>query len=728
MTSLSRDADAVRIISKMRELFQLQSLVLHELEVRAGIGGDFSAEPSGSSSLVGGSSLAMMRLGILSKEESCGPSVTVHMTRDVPIVTDIDEASPAGTAPASTGTPALRPVPVVLSSICESLDQQHIRNKRARLSRANSAFATVHQDAAPVKKASFHPDAAKSEGRGQAPPVKSSSLNPSSSAKHQAWAPHRVGARHRGTPPRAFGSNRNGNESAVNNQLFERAGLVVQPFYVSGGSMHASSSQSRELPIMPDADNELASPQQEPQIAAVGAQPHQVPGAQEPVANQPANEPADAISLRPPVTPKRNKSMEPSRALSGVVRNISRQWVAGQSIGKKALNLLREQGEKVVADLNPAQDYQVAGNEVLFVEEEPDEENEGSTCCWRCWSHVQRSVVPRAGAWAYTFFLKLGGLSPWWPTAFWLSLTYITVLRALIIWAAVHTLVIFGLNSTDKMSLSTEAALAIGAALSLCLFISSGWSLAVTSQRLSFLADQAGFLNDLARSTCQSAVVLVVLFLSAIGLRIAVFVEADSELDSMILLSTFVVTCLVFLSQALYLHRISAALTGAVDFFAESMVLGEVNAWGRDQWKLTMALLSDANSKIQEGLLVLQLTLVAFVFLAAYERIVLSRSLLSLAPGAIVAFAILTVFGRAANVAAQCESTPSMLGRLPVETEEDDAQLTRLMTLIKDSNAGLKILGVRISPGLVAKGIYFVGGVAMFLVLNFKVQLESIRF
>lgn len=726
MTSLSRDADAVRIISKMRELFQLQSLVLHELEVRAGIGGDFSAEPSGSSSLLGGSSLAMMRLGILSSEESCRPSVQVQITRDVPIVTDIDEAAPAGAAPASTGTPASRPVPVVLSSICESLDQQQIRNKRGRLSRANSAFATVHQDAVPGKKASFHPDASQSEGRGQAHPVKSSSFNPSGSAKNQAWAPHRVGARHRGTPPRAFGSNRNGKESTVNNQLFERAGLVVQPFYASGGSI-LSSGQSRELPIMPDADNEPASPQHKPEPTAVGAQSHQVPGAQGPAANQPANEPANAVSIRPAVTPGRNKSMEPNRALSGVARNISRQWVAGQSIGKKALNLLREQGEKVVADLNPAQDYQVAGNEVLFVEEEPDEEDD-STCCWRCWSHVQRSVVPRAGALAYTFFLKLGGLSPWLPTAFWLSLTYITVLRALIIWAAAHTLVIFGLNPNDQMCLSTEAALAVGAALSLCLFISSSWNLAVTSQRLSFLADQAGFLNDLARSTCQSAVVLVLLFLAAIGLRIAVFVEADWELDSTILLATFVVTCLVFLSQALYLHRISAALTGAVDFFAESMVLGEIHAWGRDQWKLTMALLSDANSKIQEGLLVLQLTLVAFVFLAAYERIVLSRSLLSLAPGAIVAFAILTVFGRAANVAAQCESTPSMLGRLPVETEEDDAQLTRLMSLIKDSNAGLKILGVRISPGLVAKGVYFVGGVAMFLVLNFKVQLESIRF
>lgn len=400
---------------------------------------------------------------------------------------------------------------------------------------------------------------------------------------------------------------------------------------------------------------------------------------------------------------------------------------ASLAIGCRATEALVEQGQQVVANLQACPEYQVIGKELLWTSKEEDVDED--ITCWKRYSKfLLRQLPAMAGGRLYSLLMKLGGLSPILPTHEYLSLLHSISVRSAGAWAALHPLVLLlqqQLANLDR-GLLTEAALGLGAAVSLLLFVrwDSSWALAETSQQLSVLAHRAGFLNDLARSTWFSALFLLVLFISAVSLRIYAFVILK---DSLLLLVSFVISSFILLVEALYLHRLSAAFTGNMDYFAEQMVFGETVAWGREQWKLTMALLSDANNKLQQGMLVLQFTLIAFVFLVAFEAVINRSPLVGLAPGAIVAFSILTIFTRVSAVAAQCESTPSMLGRLDVKDESHDSQLIRLMSRIRSSHAGLHVLGARISPALVSKGVYMVGGVAMFLVLNFRKELGDLH-
>lgn len=493
-------------------------------------------------------------------------------------------------------------------------------------------------------------------------------------------------------------------EAAVNDQLFSRAGIVVQPF-------SRDNSQSQSPKASPVASDIIASvlPDSEGLINS-GFRQHGRLLAQH-----------DDNGLLADAEAEQRMCRRGSTAPAG-------------RIGHKATSALDAQGEQVVAGLQAPEEYQVIGKEILWNDEE-EVVPENSTC-WQLWLHTLKTqLLARVGTHAYVVPIRCGGLSPWFPEHLFASQLFTAFLCLTACWAALHPLMILAhavAEGRDHPVLLSETVQAVGAALSLSLFTGcsfNGWALAATSQRLSFLARRAGFLNDLARSTCTSASLLVGLFLLAVSLRLFLLLKGLHIFGlscSMIGFGSFAVSSMLLFAQALFLHRLAAALAGTVDLFAEQMVLGETVSWGREQWKLTMALVSDANNKLHNGLLVLLLTLVLFVFCAVYEGFIHQRNV-DLVPGCIVAFAAMTVFSRLSTVAAQCESIPPMLGRLLVEDERHDAQLTRLMARIRDSNAGIQILGVRVSPALVSKGVYSVGGVAMFLVLNFKAELRSLH-
>lgn len=514
-----------------------------------------------------------------------------------------------------------------------------------------------------------------------------------------AWGQPRHAPRNN-TP---FGRN---SESHVNSQLFERAGIRVR-FYsrencgaVASGKGSGSGLADRDPRGAREGDFS-------PQADAEGAELelNGIPEAEEDVASK--------LSLK-----AQELQQQVARAQSKARKG------APSVIGRKASFVLEQQGEEAVANMEAEEEYQVLGKEVLWAPDEVDEIEDPS--CWqRCVHSLMTKWLPPAGARTYSVPLKLGGLSPWHPEHLRSSQCYVVLLSAAAAWSAIHPIVQHAAKGSRAPL--TEHVLAVGAALSLFLFTGcsfNGWALAATSQRLSFVAQRSGFLNDLARSSWTSALGLLSLFLLAIGLRLFTFIEEPTE--AAIQFASFFVVSLLLTSQALILHRLAAALTGTADFFAEQMVMGDTVAWGRQQWKLTLALFSDANNKLHYGLLVLQLTLVTFVFSIAFEGVIHLRSVLELAPGALMAAAIFTAFGRLSTVAAHCSSIPSMLGRLLVDDEQEDAQLTRLIARVKDSNAGIQILGVRLAPASVSRAVYTVGGIAMFLVLNFKKELRAL--
>lgn len=529
------------------------------------------------------------------------------------------------------------------------------------------------------------PRVSMSEGAGTVPQVR------------QAWGqPRRLMRR---TP----GSNsaRPDREAEVNRQVFERAGIRVRTF-------------SRD-----------DSPAIEPAVASV-------------IPEGAAAGNSDASRIAPLADAKEQtpRDMQQPAELRGASKIKRVFYSSAAQIGQRANLALEQHGEQVVADfqMEADEEYQVVGREVLWAEEE-EEPQENASRWHRYWGIVKMRWLARAGVRIYSVPMRLGALSPWQPERPGMSQIYSALLCLVVAWAAIHPLVLLSQHEEELPGLYTEAVLGVAAALSLVLFTRFGfsrWDLAATSQRLSCLAQRAGFLNDLARSTWTAASLLYSLFFAAAGLRLTALLSdleesVDLQKNLVLRFVSFSITSFVLFSQALFLHRLAAALTGAADFFAEQMVLGESITWGREQWTLTMALFSEANNKLHYSLLVLSISLITFVFVAAFEVVISQRPLLELAPGVIVAFAVLMVFSRFATVAAHCGSIPSMLGRLLVDDELHDAQLSRLIARIRDSQAGIHILGVRVSPALLSKGVYSAGGVAMFLVLNFHAELRNLQ-
>lgn len=491
-------------------------------------------------------------------------------------------------------------------------------------------------------------------------------------------------------------------EDALNSRLFDLAGINITRGEAAGGSKMVKVRSNMSKP------NEVLN---------ISVAPVQDGANSAPLASNPA---AEGV---PP-----DQLFKPSRSMAGK-KGLLRSSVRSKrpiTLGSCAHDAMQEHVEQAVAELEAEAKtaQQVLGCEVLWSQSREGEKGDarGARCRFGC-------VV--LGVRTYTALVKLGGLSPLWPEKPLASKSYAVCVRLVVTWAAVHPLVLAGGFRTMEV-LSTELLLAVGAALSLLLLTirSRDWGLAETSQRLSVMAHQAGFLNALARSSSISTGIMVALGLCAGALRLVNFLlkmeAGDLSRDLPALVSSLVVFY-TLTTQALYLHRIASALVGTVDHFTTIMVRGEDASWGRDQWKLTMALCSDVNSKLQRGLLVLQLMLTAFLPMLAFELRIRGTSFLDLVPGLITALIVLTAFGRVSGIASQCQAIPSMLGRLPVSDEAHDAGLISLMARIRDTSAPVQILGVGITPGLVCKTCYTVATVTIFLVLNFQKELDSFQ-
>lgn len=484
-------------------------------------------------------------------------------------------------------------------------------------------------------------------------------------------------------------------DDVLNKLIFDAAGINIQRVNVAAGPKVAKavsivSRPQEELPCssVTPADNGAAS------VPVLDAAPAETAGAdQEPLGLAKGSMLRSTSPLKPIVT-----------------------------LGSLAQSAIREQEEQAVATLQAEAkaEHQVFGREVMWSPSQGAEDKAKRGC---------RSQLVRMGAHIYATLIKLGGLSPLWPEWPLASRSYAFGVLAVVTWAAVHPLVLTVIEPPGTV-LYTELPLTVGATISFIFLTIQNreWALAETSQRLSVMAYQAGFLNALARSSSRSTWIISAFALAAGGVRLATFLsswelmELDADLP---LLISSLVTFFTLASQALYLHRIAAALTGTVDYFTLSMVKGESAAWGRDQWKLTLALCTDVNNKLQRGLLVLQLMLTAFLPMLAFDVKIRATSFLHVMPGIIMAAIVLSAFGSVSVIANQCQSIPSLLGRLPVQDESHDAGLISLMTRIRDTSAPVQILGVGITPGLVCKTFYTVGTVTIFLVLNFQKELGS---
>lgn len=285
----------------------------------------------------------------------------------------------------------------------------------------------------------------------------------------------------------------------------------------------------------------------------------------------------------------------------------------------------------------------------------------------------------------------------------------------------------------QQCHLHVDVVLAASALLSL---LASGgpfrhWRLAASHVVVATQLQEDKSLNDWARASRKGLAKTLGLWCLSVGCRVAFCWDelmTGRQLPVLQLIA-IVITTFVLLGQIIMVKLLATGLTSIVDIFVEQMLKGQPVQWGRARWQVTSAMIRTVNQKMHLGLLVLQSTVVLFVAVAAFElisaRVTLRDQALKMLSGGLVALLLALGFAQVAQVARCCNKAPQLLSNLHFEDDKEDQQFHRLVNIVAQAEAGFKILGEQVTPGLLLRGSYVIVAGVTFLVVNVVLRFQS---